>query len=118
MYLLWPVIITLILLILSMLLNINTSWMFNSIFIAVFLGFNIRYSFYTLDAWTKTWQTIIQKQLWLKIVNQDNQLISRKQARKRFLITLMILFWPLIVWGLLSTIVWLLSKSIWNTLWW
>jgi hypothetical protein len=118
MYLILPLILTIFLLIISMIFGISTTWVFWSTFIAVFIGFNIRYSFYTVQRWTMTGQTIIQKHLWLKITDLDWNLLTNKPARKRFIINIIFLFWPAILWWIIMILIWLISKPVWIIIWW
>ena len=116
-YLLIPLIISVSIIFILMMLNIATTWVFKTLLLAIFVWFNIRYSFYTIYAWSNTGQTMIQKLLWIKILNSDNTIMTEKQATKRFFITTFTMFGPAIIWIILSILIWFISSKIWNMVW-
>ncbi len=116
-YLLVPVVISISIVFVLMMLNISTVWLFKIILLSVFVWFNIRYSFYTIYARSNTWQTIIWKMLWIKILNNDNSIMTEKQATKRFFISLGTTIWPAIIWIILFVLFWLISSKLWSVVW-
>ncbi len=116
-YLLIPIALTVSILFILMMLNISTTWVFKTLSLAIFVWFNIWYSFYTVYTRSNTGQTAIQKLLWIKILNNDNTIMTEKQATRRFFITLATTVWPAIVWIILSILIWFISNKVWSIIW-
>lgn len=116
-YLIFPIMISVIILFILMMLNISTQWLFTKILIATFVGFSLWYSFYTIYSLSEFWQTIIQRYLWIRILDKNGEKISEKKATKRFLVSIAYLILP----ALIAIFVWLIvsifSKTLWNNIW-
>ncbi|HRX63563.1 MAG TPA: efflux RND transporter permease subunit [Candidatus Absconditabacterales bacterium] len=111
-YLTLPLIITIAVMFILMILNVNTTGLFGKLFGAIFIGFNIRYSFYTIHARSTTGQTIIQKQLGIKILNKDNTILTEKQAIKRFFVAGLTTIGPLLAGLILMGLLGLISRGL------
>lgn len=116
-YLLIPIALTLSILFILMMLNVSTTWIFKTLLLAIFSWFIIRYSFYTIYALSNTGQTAIQKLLWIKTLSSDHTVMTKKQAIKRFVITLTTIIWPAIIWIILTTLIWFISSKTWILIW-
>ncbi len=116
-YLFIPLVISILVILILMILWIQKDWLFWQLFLAIFIWFNIWYWFYTIHALSQNWQTIIQKLLGTKILAKNWEIMTEKQATKRFFVSLAVLIWPIVVAGIVSWIVWIISSSIWSALW-
>lgn len=116
-FLIIPPIISICVLFVLKTLNISTTWILENLLPAIFIWFAIRYSFYIIHAWSASWQTLIQKKLGIKILNENWEIMNEKQARKRFFVTILTLVGPIVAWLILWWLIGLISKDIWNKVW-
>lgn len=116
-YFIIPLLISIWISLLLTFLGISKEGLFLQLSIAIFIWFNVWYSFYTIHALSENWQTIIQKLIWTKILLSNWEKMTEKQATKRFFISFAIILWPIIIAAVVYWIAWILSKSVWNILW-